>query len=56
MTHRGVFIRLSLLVGISVVAFAGMGFYGISNTSSTFSWVHDVYRTAEAFPRGLAAD
>src|SRR5438128_1019104 len=49
MTHRGVLIKLLWLVGTSVVAFVAMGIYGVSNTNSTFTWVNDVYRTAEDF-------
>ncbi len=52
MTHRRVLIKLLWLVGISVVSFAGMGVYGVSNTSSTFTWVEDVYRTAKDFRDG----
>jgi len=52
MNHRRVLIKLLLLVGISVVAFVGLGIYGISNTSSTFFWVKQVYRTAEDFREG----
>ncbi len=52
MTHRGVLIKLLSLVGISVVAFAAIGIYGISNTSSTFTWVEKVYSTAEDFRNG----
>ncbi len=52
MTHRGVLMKLLWLVGISVVAFAGMGIYGVYNTSKTFMWVNDVYTTAEDVRRG----
>ncbi len=49
MKRRGVSLRLLCLVGISVVAFLGLGLYGISNTSSTFNWVDQVYKTANDF-------
>jgi signal transduction histidine kinase/DNA-binding response OmpR family regulator len=52
MAQRGVLIKLLWLVGISVVAFAGMGIYGVFNTSKTFTWVNDVYTTAEDVRRG----
>ena len=43
MTNRGVLRKLLWLVGIAVIAFVGMGIYGISNTNSTFNWVKNVY-------------
>ncbi|MCH5374659.1 MAG: response regulator, partial [Planctomycetes bacterium] len=49
MKNRGVSIRLMWLVGISAVAFVGLGLYGISNTASTFGRVDQVYSTAEDF-------
>jgi len=49
MKNRGVSIKLMCLVAISVVAFVGLGLYGISNTASTFTWVDQVYGTAEDF-------
>ena len=52
MTHRGVLSKLLWLVGIAVVAFVGMGLYGISNTNSTFTWVKNVYETADDFRVG----
>ena len=52
MTHRGVLSKLLWLVGIAVVAFVGMGIYGISNTNSTFTWVKNVYETADDFRVG----
>ena len=52
MTNRGVQKKLLWLVGVAVVAFVGMGIYGISNTSSTFDWVKNVYGTAEDFRVG----
>ncbi len=52
MKNRGVLKKLLWLVGIAVVAFVGMGIYGISNTRSTFSWVKNVYETAEDFRVG----
>ena len=52
MANRGVLRKLLLLVGIAVIAFVGMGIYGISNTSSTFTWVKNVYETAEDFRVG----
>jgi signal transduction histidine kinase/DNA-binding response OmpR family regulator len=52
MPQRRVLFKLLWLVGISVVTFVGMGVYGVSNTSSTFTWVRDVYRTAEDFQDG----
>ena len=45
----GVSIKLMCMVAISVVAFVGLGIYGISNTASTFNWVGQVYKTAEDF-------
>ncbi len=52
MTNRGVLRKLLWLVGIAVIAFVGMGIYGISNTNSTFNWVKNVYETAEDFRVG----
>ncbi len=52
MKNRGVLVKLMWLVGTSVVAFVGLGLYGISNTSSTFGWVNQVYKTAEDFRAG----
>lgn len=52
MKNRGVLIKLMWLVGTSVVAFVGLGLYGISNTASTFDWVNQVYKTAEDFRAG----
>ncbi len=49
MKRRGVSLKLLYLVGISVVAFVVLGVYGISNTSSTFDWVQQVYGTADDF-------
>ncbi len=49
MTRRRVLGKLLWMIGISVVAFVCMGVYGVSNTSSTFTRVQDVYRTAEDF-------
>jgi methyl-accepting chemotaxis protein len=49
MKRRGVSLKLLCLVGISVVSFLVLGLYGISNTSSTFDWVQQVYGTAEDF-------
>ena len=55
MTNRGVLKKLLGLVGIAVVAFVGMGIYGISNTKSTFNWVENVYDTAEDIRLGSEA-
>ena len=49
MIHRGVSFKLMCMVAISVVAFVGLGIYGISNTAATFTWVGQVYTTAEDF-------
>jgi signal transduction histidine kinase/DNA-binding response OmpR family regulator len=49
MTNRGVLFKLLSLVGVAVLAFVGLGIYGISNASSTFDWVKNVYETAEDF-------
>ena len=49
MLSRHVSIKLLFMVAISVVAFVGLGVYGISNTASTFTWVGDVYATAVDF-------
>ena len=49
MIYRGVKLKLMCLVATSVVAFAGLGIYGISNSSATFNWVGQVYQTAEDF-------
>ncbi|MEJ7591703.1 MAG: response regulator [Planctomycetaceae bacterium] len=55
MANRGVLRKLLCLVGIAVVAFVGMGIYGISNTKSTFNWVENVYDTAEDIRLGSEA-
>ena len=52
MGNRGVRFKLWCLVGVSVVAFVGLGIYGISNTTSTFQWVENVFDTAEDFRLG----
>lgn len=52
MKNRGVLVKLMWLVGTSVVAFVGLGLYGISNTAATFGWVNQVYKTAEDFRTG----
>ena len=52
MATRGVLVRLRWLVGVAVVAFVGLGVYGISNTSSTFNWVKNVFETADDFRVG----
>ena len=52
MNHQGVLSKLLWLVGVAVVAFVGMGIYGISNTNSTFTWVENVYETADDFRVG----
>ncbi len=49
MTRRGVSLKLLCLVGVSIVAFVGLGVYGISNTTSTFEWVDEVHSTAADF-------
>lgn len=52
MTKRGVRFKLLCLVGVSVVAFVGLGIYGITNTNSTFRWVENVFDTADDFRLG----
>lgn len=52
MINWGVRFKLWCLVSVSVVAFVGLGIYGISNTNSTFTWVENVYDTAEDFRLG----
>ena len=52
MMNQGVRFKLRCLVGVSIVAFVGLGIYGISNTSSTFKWVENVFETAEDFRLG----
>ncbi len=52
MTDRGIRFKLVGLIGVAVVAFVGLGIYGISNTNSTFDWVKNVYDTAESFRQG----
>ncbi|HQX50616.1 MAG TPA: response regulator [Planctomycetaceae bacterium] len=52
MINRGIRFKLRCLVGVSVVAFIGLGIYGISNTKSTFRWVENVFDTAEDFRLG----
>ncbi|WP_166820043.1 response regulator [Thalassoroseus pseudoceratinae] len=52
MKNHGVLIKLMWLVGTAVVAFVGLGLYGISNTALTFQWVNQVYQTAEDFRDG----
>ncbi|MFN3150267.1 response regulator [Bremerella sp.] len=49
MFKGGVKSRLLFLVALSGVAFACLGIYGISNSASTFTWVRQVYQTAEDF-------
>ncbi len=49
MTNRGVRFKLVCLIGVAIVAFVGLGIYGISNTRSTFAWVKNVFETAEDF-------
>ncbi|MBI1249381.1 response regulator [bacterium] len=49
MFKGGVKSKLLFLVAISGVAFACLGLYGISNSASTFTWVGQVYQTAEDF-------
>ena len=53
MKKRGVLVKLMWLVGTSVLAFVGLGLYGISSTASTFDWVNRVYKTAEDFRVGF---
>ncbi|PQO25652.1 hypothetical protein C5Y96_22795 [Blastopirellula marina] len=45
----GVKSKLLFLVALSGAAFACLGIYGISNSASTFTWVDQVYQTAEDF-------
>ncbi len=52
MINRGIRFKLLCLVGVAVVAFLGLGIYGISNTNSTFRWVENVFDTAEDFRLG----
>lgn len=52
MLNRGVRFKLLWLVGVAVAAFVGLGIYSISNTRSTFTWVKNVYETAEDFRLG----
>jgi signal transduction histidine kinase/DNA-binding response OmpR family regulator len=47
MKNWRVSVKLLCLVGISVIAFAGLGVYGLFNTYSTFTSVGDVRETAE---------
>ncbi|WP_338000657.1 response regulator [Bremerella sp. P1] len=49
MFKGGVKSKLIFLVALSGVAFACLGIYGISNSASTFTWVGQVYKTAEDF-------
>lgn len=49
MFKGGVKSKLLFLVALSGVAFACLGIYGISNSASTFTWVNQVYQTAEDF-------
>ncbi|WP_040770442.1 MCP four helix bundle domain-containing protein [Novipirellula maiorica] len=52
MRNRGVWIKLLLLVTISVIAFCVMGVYGILTTRITFHSVNDVRDTALKLRRG----
>ncbi|GAA5507703.1 methyl-accepting chemotaxis protein [Novipirellula caenicola] len=52
MRNRGVWIKLLLLVTISVIAFCAMGVYGILTTRITFRSVNDVRDTALKLRRG----
>lgn len=52
MINRGVRFKLLWLVGVAVAAFVLLGIYSISNTRSTFTWVKNVYETAEEVRRG----
>lgn len=52
MGNRGVWLKLLMLVGICVIAFCGMGIYGIVNTRSTFQSVDNVRETALEFRQG----
>lgn len=49
MINRGVKSKQLCIVAVSVLAFVGLGVYGISNSASTFNWVEQVYHTAEDF-------
>ena len=51
MKNWGIYYRLLFLVAISLLAFVGMGLYGIANTRSTFDWVRQVNGTAQDFQR-----
>ncbi len=49
MKDWNVSLKLLGLVGLSVIAFAGLGAYGLFNTTSAFTWVGAVYHTAVDF-------
>ena len=52
MNNRGVYFKLLFLVGVSILAVAGLGLYGIYNTWSTHTWVEKMHGTTTDFQRG----
>lgn len=53
MKNWSISFKLLCLVLLSILAFVGMGLYGIYNTRATFNGVKEVNATAQEFQRGI---